>query len=182
MLNMRHCPVCRSRDFSEMRSSIRKYDPLFSSAESTRENWILEHVVRKTELELRLLMCKKCTHIFTNPTFSGDEISRMYNYTGYHETIAKARQITARTYPSATYDDYRDHPLNRESLQYRPVFIHSQVKAHVPESLKKIADIGGGEGINLGKFQEDKTTCYVLDVADGPQKIAGVIKTKNYDD
>ena len=106
----------------------------------------------------------------------------MYNYSGYHETIEKARKTANRRFPSSTYEAYVDNPLNQESLLFRPEFIYSMVKSYIPGHPKRIADIGGGEGHNLIGFQKNNAECFVLDVADGPQKVHGIKKTKKFEE
>lgn len=111
-------------------------------------------------------MCRQCYHLFLSPTFTPQEISFLYS----KEAGSLMRSFYRRAEERAGVSFGRQAAGSRmlasqyeqESSSFRKKFIHEFVSTFSRSPIRRVLDIGGGDGANILAFKNSEKFVYDL--------------------
>jgi hypothetical protein len=157
MITLTRCPCCESGDLERVRDYAfeRPAAPTWADCSDyfERRRWILfEHVLPgRNTARFRLLHCRACDLLFTDPRFDDDEIGRKYR--ALVELGSTAHEYAGGRLAGA---DRRARRIHRLVARWLPPVRPSGAR-------RRIADVGGQFGHNLKHFPADAFEKYVID-------------------
>lgn len=122
--------------------------------------------MQKDEVIVYTKQCNRCRQIFVTPTFSPQEMDRLYSEEGnskLNEFYKQAENNSGLSY----YTDYsgeeeRGSKYNQENIMFRCKFIHDVVTSYNKAPINKLLDIGGRDGSNIILFKNAEKYVYDL--------------------
>jgi 2-polyprenyl-3-methyl-5-hydroxy-6-metoxy-1,4-benzoquinol methylase len=180
MIELNYCPICNNNDLSTLLSTLSRYDESYRSHNVAILNHILKNVLLKDEVLVYTKQCRRCKQMFVSPTFSPEEMARLYSEEGNKKMHQFYKLSVEKSGLSYIEDFSGDETLGKkyieESKLFRGKFIYDVVTSFEKKPINKLLDIGGGEGSNILSFH--KSEKYVYDLVT-PSSSHGQIKHIN---
>ncbi len=170
MIHLKTCPICDCHELHPLLSTVNRYDENFASHRNAEINHILKNVLDIDEVQISALQCQECKHLFLSPTFSQQEIERLYSTQSaeqMHVFYQKAEQHSGRSYQEETCSVSGNRS---EELSFRQQFIRDVVLNFRKKDIGKLLDIGGANGENILLFKQAQKYVYDLDLR--PENLA----------
>lgn len=166
MIDIHSCPICNSKKLRQLYSTTSKYDESFRSHNVAILNHLLRNVLVRDEVIVNAKQCLQCKQIFVTPTFSSDEMARLYSEAG----MIKMKQFYKRAEESSglsyledfSGDEMRGKKYLEESIRFRSKYIYDVIRAFSRKPIVKLLDIGGGNGSNILSFGTSHKFVYDL--------------------
>lgn len=181
MIELTRCPVCKSSNIYIYAKKQCVFDKYFSSRESIVLNIILRDIINKNNVEVNTVRCKNCGHLFLSPTFSSDEIRKIYESRETKvEEIKKTYELKKQEKWEQALEGDNWLGKKEESLLRRPKIIRNIIDKYATCNKNKFLDIGGSSGHNLLGFK-DEAQLFVLDLLESKEKNENIIYLRDYD-
>jgi len=183
MIELKFCPVCKSSNNLTIYAKKQcNFDNNPSNPETLASNAILKYLIQRDHITINTMRCSNCGHLFLSPTFSPDEIRKMYSSESYklfaelkktyeNKTKQKWEQIVAGN----NWDEKK-----KESLLKRPEIIKDVLNRYATWYRKKILDLGGASGHNLTSFKKE-SQLFVMDLRESEEKNEDIVYFRDYD-
>lgn len=190
MIELNCCPVCRNTTKIKIHAKkVCAVDDNFSNYGSSQIlNYILK-TVNEQSVTINTMRCENCDHLFLTPTFSMDEIKKLYS----HETIEAFKEFK-QMFELKTKIPWQQHlggenwlEKLQESLVKRPKIIKDVIDKYATSNKDKILDIGGSDSNKLGEsgghnllYFRNESQLFVMDLLDSEKKDENIIYIGDY--
>jgi len=162
------CPICANKDLRLIAQQNFKVQPDSGDFSQSRMNVLLKDVINREQMAFSTMICKDCRAIFFTPTFSPEQVTKMYSpeITEANEKAdAKAEGIAQKSWAQqrGILERMDSLAFQDEMMQQRAENLYSLVDSLANKPVTKVLDIGGGDGSLLKGFVHSKK--YILDIS-----------------
>ncbi len=164
------CPSCKGNPTSVFKN-ITRYNPDYPNYGVAEDNCMLKDVLYVDEITRDLMLCHSCGLYFISPTFSNEELSRLYGVAKMSDHYKKVKSGLSSS-PAAN--------LGSPEITWKKEAPHSQFvydslsRFRKPKANEVVVDIGGSSGYHCRQFITDKLSCFVQDIMKSPNLYPGV--------
>jgi hypothetical protein len=163
------CPSCRS-ETAKIYSHVEQFDAAYADYGVAQTNCMLKDVFQVERIERELRQCRRCGLAFVSPTFTSEELDRLYRTAKMSDHYKKVK--SNRPSPSEHIADPR-RIWEKESRHSR--FVFDRVREVVSDLKgRTVVDIGGQYGYHCRDFLQEGSSCYVQDWVQAPVLYPGV--------
>jgi SAM-dependent methyltransferase len=177
MKHLDTCPICKRSDHLRVHAKqVSTYDDRADNCQSISRNLLLKYLLGVETLEVNTVRCFNCGHLFLSPTFTRDEIERLYSpqtVKEFEEQLARRGMSWGEALGGTNWQERK-----AESLRIRPRIIRDVLNKYTARK-SKILDIGGESGHNLTAFK-DNSELFVLDLMEPQEKLECITYIRDY--
>jgi SAM-dependent methyltransferase len=174
MINLLECPACTSSELAILGELLIRQNIPPQNIQQAGTNALLSCALQTSTALVKTLCCQTCSHVFLSPTFTDDELNRLYSEQCVKETKLQYRTSEKESGKSwaeqnkLPREDYRLR-LSRNN-SYRSRRLWDIIHAVNPSiSISRILDYGAQTGeltqsfVNAKRFAYDKSIGFLKD-------------------
>lgn len=161
MIQHSKCPVCDERNRQSIwASKVCETATPPADIQQAGLNVILRDIVGIDVLHVRLFRCKRCRHMYLDPSFDDDELHNLYS----SECVARMKAefrvsegVSGRTW-FEQHGITKDESViaSRRATVERPAILKELLEKTGRPSPRRILDVGGGDGNLMSAFEDSE--------------------------